>query len=212
MAASSVALPVAAPASMVTGSTVPPAKPRRARTREGQLQVELAQLNYLLPRDVLRAMVKEQVTGLTAVPPLYIQLSALEWPAAIDTHLRYFANTGGRMPRTTLDKLRSIGRPLALADVGCAMAGGTDIALATSTLILTRAELGRLQEALHLARRTFSIIKQNLFWAFIYNLVALPLAATGKLAPIHAAAAMALSSLCVVGNSLRLGKTVKREP
>lgn len=63
-------------------------------------------LNYLLPRDVLRAMEREQVTGLTAVPPLYMQLSALEWPASIDRHLRYFANTGGRMPRETLQLLR----------------------------------------------------------------------------------------------------------
>ena len=63
-------------------------------------------LNYLMPRDVLKAMVREQVTGLTAVPPLYIQLSQLDWPAAIGEHLRYFANTGGRMPRETLDLLR----------------------------------------------------------------------------------------------------------
>jgi acyl-CoA ligase (AMP-forming) (exosortase A-associated) len=64
-------------------------------------------LNYLLPRDVLKAMERERVTGLTAVPPLYIQLSQLDWPAAIDQHLRYFANTGGRMPRETLNLLRS---------------------------------------------------------------------------------------------------------
>lgn len=63
-------------------------------------------LNYLLPRDVLRAMEREQVTGITAVPPLYIQLSQLEWPRAIDESLRYFANTGGRMPRETLSLLR----------------------------------------------------------------------------------------------------------
>ncbi|MFY9513784.1 MAG: acyl-CoA ligase (AMP-forming), exosortase A system-associated [Rubrivivax sp.] len=63
-------------------------------------------LNYLLPRDVLRAMEREKVTGLTAVPPLYIQLAGLDWPAAIDEHLRYFANTGGRMPREILGKLR----------------------------------------------------------------------------------------------------------
>ena len=50
---------------------------------------------------------RERVTGLTAVPPLYIQLTALEWPTAIDQHLRYFANTGGRMPRATLDLLRA---------------------------------------------------------------------------------------------------------
>lgn len=64
-------------------------------------------LNYLLPRDVLKAMAREQVTGLTAVPPLYIQLTQLEWPEAINEHLRYFANTGGRMPRETLDALRA---------------------------------------------------------------------------------------------------------
>lgn len=63
-------------------------------------------LNYLMPRDVLKALEREQVTGLTAVPPLYIQLASLEWPASIDTHLRYFANTGGRMPRETLTSLR----------------------------------------------------------------------------------------------------------
>ena len=63
-------------------------------------------LNYLLPRDVLKALEKERVTGLTAVPPLYIQLAQLEWPADITEHLRYFANTGGRMPRETLDALR----------------------------------------------------------------------------------------------------------
>ena len=63
-------------------------------------------LNYLLPRDVLKAMVKEKVSGLTVVPPLYIQLAQLEWPAEVGEHLRYFANTGGRMPGETLALLR----------------------------------------------------------------------------------------------------------
>ena len=63
-------------------------------------------LNYLLPRDVLRAMERERVTALTAVPPLYIQLAQLEWPASVNESLRYFANTGGRMPRETLALLR----------------------------------------------------------------------------------------------------------
>lgn len=66
----------------------------------------VALLNYLLPKDVLKALVRHRVTGLTAVPPLYVQLSQLDWPASIDGHLRYFANTGGRMPRETLDRLR----------------------------------------------------------------------------------------------------------
>ncbi|MBE0597390.1 MAG: heavy metal translocating P-type ATPase, partial [Desulfuromonadales bacterium] len=98
---------------------------------------------------------------------------------------------------------------LAEADVACSLAGSTDIALDTSDIVLTRPDLGRLVEALTLARRTLRIIRQNLFWAFLYNILALPLAAAGQLAPIHAAAAMALSSVCVVGNSLRLqGKEV----
>ena len=63
-------------------------------------------LNYLLPRDVLHAMEQERVTGLTAVPPLYIQLAGLAWPQSIGEHLRYFANTGGHMPRETLTALR----------------------------------------------------------------------------------------------------------
>ncbi len=63
-------------------------------------------LNYLMPRDVLKTMEREGVTGLTAVPPLYIQLAQLEWPASINQRLRYFANTGGHMPRETLNALR----------------------------------------------------------------------------------------------------------
>ena len=63
-------------------------------------------LNYLMPRDVLKAMVREKVTGLTAVPPLFIQLAQLEWPAEVVDNLRYFANTGGHMPREALNVLR----------------------------------------------------------------------------------------------------------
>ena len=65
-------------------------------------------LNYLLPRDVLHTMVRERVTGLTAVPPLYMQLAALDWPAGAAQHLRYWANTGGRLPKTTLQRLRDL--------------------------------------------------------------------------------------------------------
>ena len=63
-------------------------------------------LNYLMPRDVINALGRERITGITAVPPLYIQLAQLDWPAAIGEHLRYFANTGGRMPLETLTQLR----------------------------------------------------------------------------------------------------------
>lgn len=63
-------------------------------------------LNHLVARDVVAALANERITGLTAVPPLYIQLAQLDWPADIDRHLRYFANTGGRMPLETLKRLR----------------------------------------------------------------------------------------------------------
>jgi acyl-CoA ligase (AMP-forming) (exosortase A-associated) len=64
-------------------------------------------INYLMPRDVLDAVVKERITGLTAVPPLWIQLAQLKWPATVTDHLRYIANTGGHMPKATLDLLRA---------------------------------------------------------------------------------------------------------
>jgi Cu2+-exporting ATPase len=99
---------------------------------------------------------------------------------------------------------------LSSADVGCAMAGGTDIALETSDLVLTKPNLGRLYEAIFIARKALQIIKQNLFWAFAYNLVTIPLAASGTLAPVWAAVAMASSSVLVVSNSLRLGRMVRR--
>jgi acyl-CoA ligase (AMP-forming) (exosortase A-associated) len=63
-------------------------------------------LNYLLPRDVLNTLVKERITGLTAVPPLWIQLAQLDWPSSVTEHLRYIANTGGHMPLDTLLRLR----------------------------------------------------------------------------------------------------------
>lgn len=95
---------------------------------------------------------------------------------------------------------------LTTARVGCTLAGSTDIAVESADLILTRPQLNKLPLALNLARSSMRIIRQNLFWAFSYNLIAIPLAASGHLLPVYGAAAMALSSICVVGNSLRLNK------
>ncbi|MFU8819476.1 MAG: heavy metal translocating P-type ATPase [Desulfurivibrio sp.] len=95
---------------------------------------------------------------------------------------------------------------LAAADLGCALAGGTDIAVGAADLVLTRNRLADLGAALTLSRRALRIIRENLFWAFTYNLVTLPLAASGHLAPVYAAAAMAVSSTLVVANSLRLSR------
>ena len=99
---------------------------------------------------------------------------------------------------------------LAAADIGIAMGGGTDVAMHAAGITLMRGDPGLVPAALEISRKTYAKIRQNLFWAFVYNLIGIPLAAFGLLNPVLAGAAMALSSVSVVSNALLL-KTWKPE-
>lgn len=99
---------------------------------------------------------------------------------------------------------------LATADVGIAMGGGTDIAMQTAGITLMHSDPLKVVEAIEIARKTQRKIRQNLFWAFIYNIVGIPLAALGLLNPMLAGAIMAISSLSVILNALLLNYAIKR--
>ncbi|TLG79620.1 heavy metal translocating P-type ATPase [Vagococcus zengguangii] len=93
---------------------------------------------------------------------------------------------------------------LALADLGIAMGSGTDIAMESADVTIVKGDLNKVSQLIHLSQKTLKKIKQNLFWAFIYNIIGIPFAAIGWLNPIIAGAAMAFSSVCVLLNSLSI--------
>ncbi|RME36752.1 MAG: HAD family hydrolase, partial [Planctomycetota bacterium] len=98
---------------------------------------------------------------------------------------------------------------LAQADVGITLGSATDVATGSADVTIVHDDLRRLATTIDVARRSVRIIKQNLFWAFFYNAVAIPLAAMGRVPPGYAAAAMMVSSISVVLNSLRLRRLAR---
>jgi cation transport ATPase len=100
---------------------------------------------------------------------------------------------------------------LAQADLGIALGSGTDIAMKAAAIVLMSNSLGKVLEAFLLANKTWRVVRQNLFWAFFYNTLGISLAVTGILNPILAAGAMLLSSLSVIGNSLRLSASLQKK-
>ena len=172
--------------------------------------------------DTLRPDSAAAVARLQAVG-IEVRMMSGDRPAAvaqIATELGLAAAQGAMLPRDKAEAVRQLmaeGRvvamagdgindapALAAADVGFALKGGTDVAEHSADALLMNGSVGQLADALLVARATLKTIRQNLFFAFFYNVLAIPLAAFGLLSPVIAGAAMALSSVTVLGNALRL--------
>lgn len=171
----------------------------RARAEAPAVLRELAEMEI----DVLLLSGDDHAAVRTLADELGIaDAEARLTPTEKGTRLEALANAGHRTAMVG-DGMNDA-PALARASVGVAMGGGADVALEAAGAALLRDDLSRLPVLLRLARRTLSIVRQNLFWAFAYNTLAIPLAALGYLHPMLAAGAMALSSVSVVLNSLRL--------
>jgi Cu+-exporting ATPase len=176
----------------------------------------------LVVSDEIKPTSKEAVTRLRKLGLRPIMLTGDNAPAArfIATQVGIDEVIAEVLPEQKVDAVRRLqdeGRSVAMvgdgvndaaalaqSDLGIAMGTGTDAAIEAADLTLVSGDLLTVVDAIRLARRTLSTIKTNLFWAFAYNVAALPLAAAGLLNPMLAGAAMALSSVFVVSNSLRL--------
>ncbi|MFY1685465.1 heavy metal translocating P-type ATPase [Micromonospora sp. WMMD730] len=172
--------------------------------------------------DVVRPTSREAVAGLRALglTPVLLTGDNATVAQAVAAEVGIDRVTAEVLPTDKVDVVRRLqeqghtvamvgdgindAAALAQADLGLAMGTGTDVAIEASDLTLVRGDLTAAVDAIRLSRRTLAVIKGNLFWAFAYNVAALPLAAAGLLNPMIAGAAMAFSSVFVVANSLRL--------
>ena len=212
------------------GIAVGEAADATARTYEGEgdtvihLAVDGRHAALLVVSDLPRPEAPAALASLRALglQPSMVTGDDAVTASAIATRLGIAAVTARATPpakREELARLQAGGRrvlfvgdgindapALTQAEVGIAMARRTEITLESADAVLVREDLGALPFLVRLARRTDRVIRQNVFWAFFYNAVAIPLAVAGRLHPIVAAAAMAASSLFVVANSLRVGR------
>ncbi|MBV9850286.1 MAG: copper-translocating P-type ATPase, partial [Armatimonadetes bacterium] len=209
------------------GLTVPePASADMARLEaDGKtamlVAVDGSEVGLLAVADTVRAGAKEAVARLRAMG-LEVALLTGDSPRVAEAVARQVGISEVRAavkPAEKADAIRSwqgnglvamVGDgvndapALAQADVGVAMGRATDVALEAADITLLRADLNGVADAILLSRRTMHVIRQNLFWAFLFNVIGIPLAASGRLDPIIAALAMAFSSVTVISNSLRL--------
>jgi P-type Cu+ transporter len=187
-----------------------------------EVRVEGAVRGWLALADAVRPTSAPAVTALRrlGLEPMLVTGDAAEVAAAVAAEVGITEVVAGVLPAGKVDVVKDLqagGRVVAMvgdgvndaaalaqADLGLAMGAGTDVAIQASDLTLIRNDLTAAVDAVRLSRRTLGIIRGNLFWAFAYNVAALPLAAAGLLNPMIAGAAMALSSIFVVLNSLRL--------
>ena len=156
-------------------------------------------------RGVRTALVSGDARG--AVAPVAAAIGSDEWTAEAtpEEKVAYIRGLQARGLKVAMIGDGVNDAPsLAQADLGIALGSGADIAMQAAPLVLMSNSLASIIETLDLARRTFRIVRQNLFWAFAYNTVGITLAVTGVLNPILAAGAMALSSVSVIANSRRL--------
>ncbi|MFI5888988.1 heavy metal translocating P-type ATPase [Actinoplanes sp. NPDC051513] len=179
-------------------------------------------LGWLALADAVRPTSAAAIAALRrlGLEPMLVTGDAPAVASAVASEVGISSVFAGVLPSGKVDvvkRLQSEGRSVAMvgdgvndaaalaqSDLGLAMGAGTDVAIQASDLTLIRNDLTAAVDAVRLSRRTLAIIRGNLFWAFAYNLAALPLAAAGLLNPMIAGAAMALSSIFVVLNSLRL--------
>jgi Cu+-exporting ATPase len=206
------------------GVALPEDAPRGAGETELWLAIEGAFAGVFLLADSLRADAKEAIEELRRAGLRVAMLTGDSESAARAVALQAGIEEvrAGVLPEGKLafiEKLKSEGAQVAMvgdgindapalaaASAGIAMATGADVATAASDVTLVRPQLRLAPEALRLARRAVRVMRQNLFWAFVYNVIMIPVAAAGHLNPVLAAAAMSLSSVSVVTNSMRLAR------